>query len=77
VVTIEGAVVSGLMAAEAIRQKAGAGKDAVEIILPDAYPEKAMAMVKWIGMPYAYAAKAWSMASDGFHSYMQETFPHG
>jgi uncharacterized protein with NAD-binding domain and iron-sulfur cluster len=77
VVAIEGAVVSGLMAAEAIRQKAGAGKDAVEIILPDAYPEKAMAMVKWIGMPYAYAAKAWSMASDGFHSYMQETFPHG
>lgn len=77
VVTIEGAVVSGLMAAEAIRQKTCPGKEAVEIIVPDAYPEKAMAMVKWMGMPYAYAAKACSMASDGFHSYMRETFPRG
>lgn len=76
VVTIEGAVVSGLLAAEAVRKRAAVG-DPIRIITPDAYPEPALAALKLVGMPYAYAAKGWSMLSGGFQQSLREIFPNG
>jgi hypothetical protein len=76
VVTIEGAVVSGLTAAEAVREQADVG-DPIEILAPDAYPQSAMAALKLMGAPYAYAAKAWTMMSDGFTSRVDQMFPNG
>jgi hypothetical protein len=76
VVTIEGAVVSGLMAAEAIRQRAAIGEP-IEIVEPETYPQAAMAAIKLMGAPYAYAAKIWSMMSGGFQSSYKEVFPNG
>ncbi len=76
VVTIEGAVVSGLMAAEASRQRTGVGEP-IEIIEPDAFPQTAMAALKLMGAPYAYAAKAWTVMADGFASRCKDMFPNG
>jgi hypothetical protein len=76
VVTIEGAVVSGLMAAEASRQRTGVG-EAIEIIEPDAFPQTAMAALKLMGAPSAYAAKAWTVMADGFASRCKDMFPNG
>jgi uncharacterized protein with NAD-binding domain and iron-sulfur cluster len=76
VVTIEGAAVSGLMAAEALRERANVG-ERIEIIEPNAYPQGAMAALKWIGAPYAYGAKAWTMMTEGFTSRVDEMFPNG
>jgi uncharacterized protein with NAD-binding domain and iron-sulfur cluster len=76
VVTIESAVVSGLMAAEALRERANVG-DRIEITEPNAYPQAAMAALKLAGAPYAYAAKAWTMVADGFTSRVDEVFPNG
>jgi len=76
VVTIEGAVVSGLTAAEAVRQQANVG-DPIEILAPDAYPQSAMAMLKLMGAPSAYAAKAWTVMANGFASRVDEMFPNG
>jgi len=76
VVTIEGAVVSGLTAAEAVREQANVG-DPIEILAPDAYPQSAMVALKLMGAPYAYAAKAWTMMSDGFTSRVDQMFPNG
>jgi NAD(P)-binding Rossmann-like domain/Flavin containing amine oxidoreductase len=76
VVTIEGAVVSGLIAAEALRQKANVGEP-IEIIEPDSYPQATMAALKLMGAPYAYAAKAWTMLAGGFGSRVDQMFPNG
>jgi uncharacterized protein with NAD-binding domain and iron-sulfur cluster len=76
VVTIEGAVVSGLTAAEALRQQANIGEP-IEILAPDAYPQSAMAVLKLMGAPYAYAAKAWTVMADGFASRVDQMFPNG
>jgi hypothetical protein len=76
VVTIEGAVVSGLLAAEAVRKRASVG-DPIRIIAPDVYPEAALAALKLVGMPYAYAAKGWSMLYGGFERGLREIFPNG
>jgi Flavin containing amine oxidoreductase len=76
VVTIEGAVVSGLMAAEAVRRRAGTGEP-ITILRPGAYPDQALAALKVMGAPYAYAAKAWAMASDALRSSYDEIFPNG
>jgi Flavin containing amine oxidoreductase len=76
VVTIEGAVVSGLTAAEAVREQANVG-DPIEILAPDAYPQSAMAALKLMGAPYAYAAKAWTVMADGFTSRVDQMFPNG
>lgn len=62
VVTVESATLSGLKAAEAVRVRRGMGTP-VEIHLPDAYPEGAMAALKLMMAPWAYAAKFWATAS--------------
>jgi hypothetical protein len=76
VVTIEGAVASGLMAAEAVRKRAAIG-DPIPILAPKTYPDEALIALKMIGAPYAYAAKALSMASEVFQSGYDEIFPNG
>jgi hypothetical protein len=76
VVTIEGAVVSGLIAAEALRQKANVGTP-IEIIEPDSYPQPMMAALTLMGAPYVYAAKAWTMLAGGVASRVDEMFPNG
>ena len=66
VVTIEGAVVSGLQAAEAVRRRAGIGRP-IRIVQPDAYPESLMAIAAYAWAPYAYSAKlcAWGKELAG------------
>jgi uncharacterized protein with NAD-binding domain and iron-sulfur cluster len=76
VVTIEGAVVSGLLAAEEVRKRASVG-DPIRIIAPDVYPEPALAALKLVGMPYAYAAKGWSVLYGAFEQGLREIFPNG
>ena len=60
--TVEGSVVSGLQAAEAIRCKANKGTE-IEIIRPDSYPEWSLKALKVLFAPYAIGAKVWSEAS--------------
>jgi hypothetical protein len=76
VVTIESAVVSGLLAAEAVRKRASVG-DPIRVITPDVYPEPALAALKLAGMPYAYAAKGWSVLYGAFERGLREIFPNG
>ena len=64
VVTIEGATISGLMAAEAIRRKAGLGRP-IEWKTPASYPDVFSTIAKTLLTPYALAAKAWVMATEG------------
>ncbi len=63
VVTVEGAVVSGLVAAEALRSKHGIGTP-IEIVRPDSYPAIVPAMLAAALLPAALAAKAFSVASS-------------
>jgi len=63
VITVEGAVVSGLEAAKALQLREPLG-DPIEVIEPDAYPESSIIAMKLLMAPYAYAAKWWSMADD-------------
>ena len=63
--TIEGAVASGLMAAEEIRRRAGIGAP-IELIEPEHYPEAMLAALKVWWAPYAVGAKLWSMANDAW-----------
>jgi len=63
VVSLEGAVTSGLHAAEAVRQLDNV-PDPVQIEKPKYYPELAIWPLKLAWMPYAYAAKIWSMGID-------------
>jgi hypothetical protein len=76
VVTIEGAVVSGLMAAEAVRRRAAIGEP-ITTLRPETYPDQALATLKMMGAPYAYVAKAWATASDALRSSYDEMFPNG
>jgi len=75
VVTIEGAVVSGLLAAEAIRARVGTGAP-VEIIHPSAAPEWELAGMRLAGLPSAYAAKAMSTAQRWWQHSYREIFPN-
>ncbi len=59
--TIEGAVASGLAAAEAVRRRVGRG-DPIEVIEPEYYPREMFVALKAAWAPYAYAAKAMSDA---------------
>ena len=74
VVTIEGAVVSGLHAAEAVRRRAHAGQP-IDIALPVTVPEIALLPFKLVGAPYAYAAKAMSVSSRWLSGALREMFP--
>jgi predicted NAD/FAD-dependent oxidoreductase len=74
VVTIEAAVVSGLLAAEAARKRLGAGTR-IDIVLPAAPPRATMTAMKLMGEPYAYAAKAYSVAEGWALGALREMFP--
>ena len=63
VVTIEGAVVSGLLAAEQVRRHQGVGEP-IHVRWPDAYPEVALEALRLAGMPYAYLAKLAALAGE-------------
>ncbi len=65
VATIEGAVVTGLLAAESIRAKHKAG-DPIEIIEPETYPESFYLALKLLWAPYAFMAKAWASTNNAF-----------
>jgi hypothetical protein len=71
VVTIEGAVASGLIAAEAVRKKAGIGSP-IPILAPETYPNEALVALKLVGAPYAYMAKALSVIYDVARSGLQD-----
>jgi hypothetical protein len=76
VVTIEGAVVSGLMAADAVQQRAGVERP-VEILRPETVPQPALAALRWMGAPYAIAAKAASMWQSELQRNIRMMFPNG
>ncbi|MGI9333965.1 MAG: FAD-dependent oxidoreductase, partial [Gammaproteobacteria bacterium] len=78
ITTIEGAVITGLTAAEALRSDAeqGSGRP-IEITEPAYYPEAALAAMKLLWKPYAYAAKAWSMAGDTAYGRFARQFVEG
>lgn len=63
VVSLEGAVVSGLQAAEAVRQRHGRGKP-----IPIATPKKYPHMLYWPALaalaPYAATARMWTIAEE-------------
>ena len=76
VVTVEGAVVSGLIAAEALRRRRGIGEP-IEIITPDAYPAFLPAMLAAALRPAALAAKAVSVADTMIRGHFSRIFPNG
>ncbi len=76
VVTIEGAVTSGLLAAEAVRARAGMGAP-IEIIEPNMAPEWILAGLKLAGLPYAHLAKAISTIERWLWRSYREVFPNG
>jgi Flavin containing amine oxidoreductase len=74
VVTVEGAVVSGLTAAECIRQRENLGPP-IKILQPESSSEAMMAGMAYAAAPWAYAAKLTSEMYDLFKSRYQEIFP--
>jgi uncharacterized protein with NAD-binding domain and iron-sulfur cluster len=76
VVTVEGAVVSGLNAAEALRRRCGIGKP-IHIVRPDSYPAVLPAMLALAMRPAAFAAKAVSVADSMVRSQFSRIFPNG
>jgi len=76
VVTIEGAVVSGLMAAEALRRRAGKGP-AIRIRSPDQYPVAAVAAMAHASRPLAYLAYAGSTVDQTLKRSYRNWFPNG
>ncbi len=75
VVTIESAVTSGLMAAETVRRRANVG-DPIEIRQAAAYPTEMMTALKYMGLPFAYAAKTGADLYEAFQSRYSEMFPN-
>ncbi|MGA8443879.1 MAG: FAD-dependent oxidoreductase [Roseiarcus sp.] len=61
IATVEAGVVSGLQAAQELARNERLNAK-IELILPDVYPESAMALWKIALAPYAAAAKCWSDA---------------
>jgi hypothetical protein len=76
VVTVEGAVVSGLIAAEALRRRRGIGNP-IEIVRPQAYPTFLPAMLATTLRPAALAAKAVSIADSMVRTQFTRIFPNG
>ncbi len=76
VVTVEGAVVSGLLAAEALRRRRGIGAP-IDIVEPDTYPAILPAMLAAALRPAALAAKAVSVADSMVRSQFSRMFPNG
>ncbi|MEO0999469.1 MAG: hypothetical protein AAFW69_02515 [Pseudomonadota bacterium] len=63
--TMEGAVASGVTAAEAARKAAGSPGNRIELLMPEAYPREVFQALRVAWAPYAAMAKAWSTYSDG------------
>jgi hypothetical protein len=63
VVCLEGAVVSGLGAAEHVRRQHGVGSP-IKIIAPKRYPYSAFWPFKLFLAPYAVSAKVWSFCNE-------------
>lgn len=76
VVTVEGAVVSGLLAAEALRRKRKIGAP-IDIIRPDSYPAFLPAALAVALRPAALAAKAVSVADSMMRANFSRIFPNG
>ena len=76
VVTIEGAVVSGLQAAEALRKRRGIGTP-IDIVVPDSYPAIFPAMLAVALRPAAMAAKVVSEADSMMRAQFSRMFPNG
>ena len=76
VVTVEGAVVSGLLAAEALRRRRGIGAP-IDIIRPETYPAFLPAMLAAALRPAAFAAKAVSVADSLMREQFSRIFPNG
>jgi hypothetical protein len=76
VVTVEGAVVSGLVAAEALRRRRRIGTP-IDIVRPDSYPAFLPAMLAVALRPAALAAKAVSVADSMLHTHFSRMFPNG
>jgi protoporphyrinogen oxidase len=76
VVTVEGAVVSGLVAAEALRRKHGIGAP-IDIVRPDSYPAFLPAMLAAALRPAALAAKVVSVADSMMRAHFSRIFPNG
>jgi hypothetical protein len=76
VVTIEGAVVSGLLAAEALRRRRKVGAP-IDIIRPDSYPAFLPAALAAALRPAALAAKAVSVADSMVRANFSRIFPNG
>jgi hypothetical protein len=86
VVTVEGAMVSGLLAAKALQAQAIADRQLqaddprvrpIAVIEPDAYPELQMMALKLLLAPYAYAAKGWSWMNEQCSSAGEGMTPEG
>jgi hypothetical protein len=76
VVTVEGAVVSGLLAAEALRRRRGIGAP-INIVQPDSYPVILPAMLAAALRPAALAAKFVSVADSMMRAQFSRMFPNG
>jgi hypothetical protein len=76
VVTVEGAVVSGLLAAEALRRRRGIGAP-IDIVQPKSYPTILPAMLAAALRPAALAAKAVSVADSMMRDQFSRIFPNG
>jgi NAD(P)-binding Rossmann-like domain/Flavin containing amine oxidoreductase len=76
VVTIEGAVVSGLLAAEALRGRRGIGTP-IDIVRPDSYPAIVPAALAAALRPAALAAKLVSVADSTMRAQFARIFPNG
>ncbi len=61
-VSMEGAMTTGLLAAEALRKDAGIGQP-VEILIPRVYPTFLIVVAKWLLLPFAALAKLISALS--------------
>jgi len=70
VVCLEGAVVSGLQAAELVRRRCGIGPP-IKIVRPRRRPNAAYWPLKIMLAPYACSAKAWSFCNDLMGSKMR------
>jgi hypothetical protein len=76
VVTVEGAVVSGLLAAEALRARRGIGAP-IDIVRPDSYPAIFPAVLAAALRPAALAAKVVSVADSMMRAQFSRMFPNG
>ena len=76
VVTIEAAVVSGLMAAEALRRRRRVGRP-IRLLQPDLYPVVSMTAYAALQRPFAYMASAVQSADDAVKNGYRQWFPNG